>query len=126
MTTLQFSAVACKQRLETENVCSPVDSVSLDLPPFTHVGVDYFGPIQVKQDCARMKRWRVIFSWMVCWAIHLESIYLDTDLPTGKLLGYRLPIPHFGYIHTHSKGEYVSELHFKIQICTNNLQHQVC
>lgn len=28
----------------------PVDRISADFPPFTYVGVDYFGPIEVKKE----------------------------------------------------------------------------
>lgn len=57
----------------------PQDRVTPDLPPFTHVGMDYFGPTQVKQGCPFVKRWHVIFTCLVCRAIHLDlANYLDT------------------------------------------------
>ncbi|XP_029619853.1 uncharacterized protein LOC115200878 [Salmo trutta] len=34
----------------------PQDRVSPDLPPFTHVGIDYFGPIEVKRGRVHVKR----------------------------------------------------------------------
>ena len=58
----------------------PKDRVSPDLPPFTHVGIDYFGPINVKRGRAHVKRWGVIFTFLVSRAVHLEvADYLDTD-----------------------------------------------
>ena len=53
----------------------PEDRVSPDLPPCTHVGIEYFGPINV-----HVKRWGVIFTCLVSRAVHLEVAgYLDTD-----------------------------------------------
>lgn len=57
----------------------PQDRVTPDLPPFTHVGMDYFGTIQVKRGHSLVKRWGVIFTCLICRAIHLEvASYLDT------------------------------------------------
>lgn len=58
----------------------PIDRVSADLPPFTHVGMDYFGPIDVKRGRGRVKRYGVIFTCLACRAVHLEVVHaLDTD-----------------------------------------------
>ncbi|XP_064828705.1 histone-lysine N-methyltransferase PRDM9-like [Oncorhynchus masou masou] len=40
----------------------PQDRVPPDLPPFTHVGIDYFGPIEVKRGHVHVKRYGVIFT----------------------------------------------------------------
>lgn len=56
----------------------PIDRVSTDLPPFTHVGMDYFRPIEVKMGRGMMKRYGVLFTCLACLA--LEVAYnLDTD-----------------------------------------------
>lgn len=58
----------------------PVERLMPDLPPFTNVGVDYFGPIEIKRGRSLEKRYGVIFTCMACRAVHLEVAYsLDTD-----------------------------------------------
>ncbi len=39
----------------------PEERLMVDLPPFTNVGVDYFGPIEVKRGHSLVKRYGVIF-----------------------------------------------------------------
>ena len=58
----------------------PSPRVTCNLPAFSHVGVDYFGPFYVAHGRKTEKRYGVIFSCMSSRAIHLETSYsLSTD-----------------------------------------------
>ena len=58
----------------------PPDRVTPGNPPFTSVGVDYFGPIAVKRGRVQLKHYGCLFTCLATRAIHLEvACSLDTD-----------------------------------------------
>ena len=58
----------------------PVDRITPDEPPFTSVGVDFFGPFLIKRGRTEIKRYGCIFTCLTIRAVHIEVTHsLDTD-----------------------------------------------
>jgi len=58
----------------------PKDRLTPDKPPFTYVGIDYFGPLYVRQGRSQVKRYGCLFTCLNIRAIHIEIAHsLDTS-----------------------------------------------
>ena len=58
----------------------PEDRVCPVEPPFSHVGVDCFGPLLVRHGRSTVKRYGVLFTCLAIRAIHIEVAHTqDTD-----------------------------------------------
>ena len=61
-------------------VDSPTERLDYQSYPFINVGVEYFGPFEVKLLRRTMKRWCCLFTFLTTRAIHIEVVRsLDTD-----------------------------------------------
>ena len=69
-------ALLCSQKMAD----LPEDRVTPDKPPSTSVGIDCFGPFQVRRRRSLVKRYGVIFTCLAIRAVHIEiALSLDTD-----------------------------------------------
>ncbi len=76
--------LSCKRRQakvgEQKMADLPHNRVNPGAPPFTCVGVDYFGPFIIRERRSLVKRYGVIFTCLAIRAIHLEiARTLDTN-----------------------------------------------
>jgi hypothetical protein len=58
----------------------PDDRLASNEAPFSHVGLDFFGPIEVCVGRRKEKRWGALFTCLVIRAVHIELVYsMDTS-----------------------------------------------
>ena len=74
----------CRKRLSKPRIPIMADlpecRLAMNSPCFYFTGVDFFGPLQIKQGRAHHKRWGCLFTCMSTRAVHLEvSESLDTS-----------------------------------------------
>lgn len=73
-----LSMTACQNR-RTEYGRSAKGPFPADEPPFTNVGVNYFGPVEVKRGRSLFKRYGMILTCLAIRAVHIEvALALDT------------------------------------------------
>ena len=53
----------------------PADRVTPSEPPFSYVGIDCFGPIEVKQGRSHVKRYSCLFTCLTVRAVHVEILH---------------------------------------------------
>lgn len=79
-----------------EQIMAPLPSarVAPTDPLFTHVGVDYFGPLCVKQGHSRVKCYGCLFAFLTMRAVHIEVVLtLEAD---SFICAYQRFVGHTG------------------------------
>ncbi|XP_072041448.1 uncharacterized protein [Amphiura filiformis] len=76
--------VICRRQrakvMEQKMANLPSDRITPEEPPFSKVGMDFFGPLEVKQGRSMVKRYGVVFVCLTSKAVHIEKANsLDTD-----------------------------------------------
>lgn len=88
-----------KPRIPEEGLL-PSSRLSPHEPPFTHTGVDYFGPLEVTVGRKREKRWVALFTCLTFRAVHLEiasDLSADAFIRCLKRFISRRRVPKFMY-----------------------------
>lgn len=77
------SCVICRRIKSTpqdQKLADLPDDLLTPTPPFTYIGVDYFGPYITKEGHKERKRYGALFTCLVSRAVHIEVAHsLDTD-----------------------------------------------
>lgn len=83
VSSMLFKCVTCKRLRgvvqEQKMSDLPIDRLDPS-PPFTYCAVDLFGPIYIKEGRKELKRYGVLFTCLLCRAVHVETVNsLETD-----------------------------------------------
>jgi transposase InsO family protein len=79
-----YKCVTCRKlrgKLETQFMADlPKSRVTPDEPPYSRVGIDYFGPFLIKKGRSEYKRYGCVFTCLATRAVHIEVAHsLNTD-----------------------------------------------
>ena len=103
--TLTSRCIVCRiQRAKPFNPTManlPIGRTAYRLRSFTHCGLDYYGPLQVKIGRRREKRWGALFTCLTTRAVHLElahTLSADSAIMALQRLAARRGTP----IHLYS------------------------
>ncbi|MCG8069350.1 MAG: hypothetical protein JAY84_15975 [Candidatus Thiodiazotropha taylori] len=72
------------------------EQISPDKPPFSFVGIDYFGPLIVKSGRSHLKRYGCLFTCLTTRAVHLEvahSLTADSFVAAFQRFSCRRGVP---------------------------------
>ena len=76
----------------------PPARLQMNSHPFTYTGVDYFGPLMIRQKRSNVKRYGCLFTCLTTRAVHLEvSVDLSSDAFINALRRFLLrrgPVVH--------------------------------
>ena len=72
----------------------PEERVLPDKAPFTDVGVEYFGPIDVKRGRSHLKTYGILFTCLTSWAVHAFTLDADSYInAVQRFICRREPVP---------------------------------
>ena len=117
----------CKRRRNARAVQQimsdlPTSRLTANKPPFYVTGVDYFGPMFVKQGRAMMKRWGCLFTCMTVRTVHIELVSsLSADSFINALRRRASQIDSTGGTFMDSYG-----LHHNVTFCLFIVYRYVC
>ena len=82
--SIRFDCVLCRKRstkpVQPMMADLPSERLAFQCPPFTNVGLDYFGPFHVTIRRSSDKRWVFLLTCLTTRAVHVEIAHsMDTN-----------------------------------------------